>query len=224
MAKVLLVEDDSELAETLVSWLRMENFTVERVALGEDGLQLLENYKYDLVVLDWGLPNLSGLELLRKFRAAGGSTPVIFLTGKDDISSKELGLDTGADDYLTKPFDVRELGARIRSLLRRPGGLLPKKIAVGNLALDTETRKVLLNSGAVRLTNREFSVLEFLLRHQNQVFSARALMDAVWPSESEASEDTVRSCVKNLRRKITEGDDCVLKTIPGAGYIIESSE
>lgn len=221
MAKVLLVEDDLEILESLVSWLRMENYTVESVEMGKDALQLLDNFKYDVIVLDWGLPDLSGVEVLRKFRNNGGLTPVIFLTGRDDVSSKETGLDAGADDYLTKPFDVRELGARIRSLLRRPVGLMPKKITIGNLVLEPETRKVFFSGQPLRLTNKEYAVLEFLVHHPNQVFGARALMQAIWPSDSESSEDTVRACVKNLRRKITCGNKCIIKTVLGSGYTVE---
>lgn len=221
MAKVLLVDDDPELTESLVSWLKLEHHTVEQVDSGEDALQLLENFKYDVIVLDWGLPKMTGVEVLRKYRSSGGITPVIFLTGRGDLSSKEIGLDTGADDYLTKPFDVRELAARIRSLLRRPSGLLPSKISVGNLVIEPETRRVFLSGNPVRLTNKEYAVLEFLVRHPNQIFGARVLMQSVWPSDSESSEDTVRACVKNLRRKITQADECVVKTVAGAGYTIE---
>lgn len=223
LAKILLVENDLELAESLLSYLKLENHAVEHVVSGEDGLQLLENFKYDVVVLDWGLPGMTGVEVLRKYRSRGGNTPVIFLTGRDDVFSKEIGLDTGADDYLTKPFDIRELVARIRSLLRRPSGLLPSKIAVGNLVIEPDTRKVFIAGAPVRLTNKEYSVLEYLVRHPNQIFGAKALMQAVWLSESESSEDTVRGCIKNLRRKITVDNECIVKTVPGAGYTIEYS-
>lgn len=221
MAKVLLVEDDPELKESLLSWLKLENHVVELAESGEDALQLLDNFAYDVIVLDWGLPRMSGVEVLRKYRSSGGLTPVIFLTGRDDLSSKEIGLDTGADDYLTKPFDIRELTARIRSLLRRPVGLMPSKITVGNLVIEPETKKVWIGESLVRLTNKEYSVLEYLIRHPNQIYGARALMQAVWPSDSDSSEDTVRACVKNLRRKITIENECVVKTVPGSGYTVE---
>ena len=221
MAKVLLIEDDAELAESLASWLKMESHMVEIAGTGEDALQLLENFKYDVIVLDWGLPKMTGVEVLRKYRSDGGLTPIIFLSGRNDLSSKEIGLDTGADDYLTKPFDMRELGARIRSLLRRPFGLMPSKITIGKIVLEPETRKVFFGETPVRLTNKEYSVLEFLVYHPNQVFGARALMQAVWPSDSESSEDTVRACVKNLRRKITFDNECIIKTVLGSGYTVE---
>lgn len=223
MAKILLVEDNFENREAVAKWLKMENHEVEAVSTGEDALQLLQSNKYDLIILDWGLPKMSGFELLDQFRAGGGDTPVIFLTGRDDDNSKTLGLDGGADDYISKPFDLRELSARVRSRLRRPGILLPSKITVGNISLDLEQRKVMLDSASVRLTNKEYAVLEFLMRHPNQIFSARDVLDAVWSAETESSEDTVRSCIRNLRRKITlEGQECVLKTIAGAGYTVEA--
>lgn len=221
MSKFLLIEDDKELAKSLVSYLQLEAHQIEHVENGEDAVQLFAHFNFDLIILDWELPGIKGVDVLRNLRSAGNSTPVIFLTGRSDIDSKELGLDHGADDYLTKPFDVRELAARIRSLLRRPGGLLPGKIQVGNLIIELDTKKVFANGASVRLTNKEYAVLEFLIRHPNQVFGSKALMQSVWPSDSEAGDDTVRACVKNLRRKISFDDVCIVKTIPGAGYTIE---
>ncbi len=223
MPKILVVEDDDEVAESVVNWLKMENYNVERASSGEDALQFLSNYYFDIVLLDWGLPKMSGYEVLKSYRSMGGQAPVLFLTGRDDVDSKEFGLDGGADDYITKPFDMRELTSRVRARLRRPGGLLPAKIVRGNVTLDPETRKVFLDSSSVRLTNKEYAVLEFLMRHPDQVFSSRAILDAVWAADTESSEDTVRACIKNLRRKITvEGQPCVVKTLAGSGYTIES--
>lgn len=225
MAKILVVDDDLELADSIVNWLKLEQHTVEVANSGEDGLQLIEQFQFELILLDWGLPNISGYDLLRTIRSAGNQTPVIFLTGRDDIDSKEFGLDGGADDYLTKPFDMRELSARVRSRLRRPRGLVPQKIIIGNVLLDSEYKRVLVDNKAARLTNKEYALLEFLMRHKGQVFSAKAVMDAVWPSDSESSEDTVRACMKNLRRKISfEGQECIVKTIPGSGYVVGDPE
>lgn len=222
MAKILIVEDDIEVGESIQSWLEMEHFVVELATTGEDAVQLLEAFQYDLIVLDWQLPGMSGYAVLKHYRASGGQSPTIFLTGRNDVDSIEFGLDGGADDYLTKPFDMRELSARIRSSLRRPGGLLPEKISIRNVSLDSNTNKVLVDSKLVRLTNKEYAVLEFLMRNADHVFGSRALLDAVWPAESAMSEDTVRSCIKNLRRKITvDGQECILKTIAGTGYTIE---
>jgi DNA-binding response OmpR family regulator len=223
VAKLLVVEDDPEVKKALAAWLEMENHLVEIVELGGDALQLLQNFQYDVIILDWGLPDINGPEVLRRFRSAGGQTPVIFLTGKGDSQSITTGLDLGADDYLTKPVDMPVLSARIRSRLRRPGGLQSFKITVGNITLDSETRNVWMNGESIHLTNKEFVVLEFLMRHQNQLFGARALRDALWPSDSETSEDSVRVCIKKLRRKISINDDCIVKTVLGLGYTIENN-
>ncbi|MBA3858169.1 MAG: hypothetical protein C0507_14790, partial [Cyanobacteria bacterium PR.3.49] len=134
------------------------------------------------------------------------------------------GLDAGADDYLVKPFQVRELSARIRSLMRRPKGLLPTKLKVDYLSVELETRTAIVNNDRVVLSPKEFALLEFLFRHPNRCYGAKALLEAIWPSETESSEDTVRTIMKNLRRKITpQGSECVIKTVQGSGYIIEQA-
>jgi DNA-binding response OmpR family regulator len=223
MTKILLVEDDKELAGTVREWLTFEKHDVEVVHDGEDAWQHLQTYTYDVVILDWELPSKSGLEICRAFRLGGGATPVLFLTGRTAIPERESGLDAGADDYLCKPFHVKELCARVRALLRRPN-VVPKTVfAIGDISLDVNTRRVHKAGEDVRLQPKEFAVLEYLMRHPNQVFSTRALMDAVWTAEREASEDTVRTCVKTLRRKISgQGDQCIIQTVHGLGYKVES--
>src|SRR5580692_569361 len=139
MAKILLVEDDVELAMRLRDWFALENHVFEVASSGEDALQMLEGFDFDVVVLDWSLPGISGLEVCRRYRASGGQAGIIFLTGKSDIPSRGEGLDSGADDYMVKPFDVRELGARIRSLLRRPRTVF-SVLRVGDVELKAETR------------------------------------------------------------------------------------
>jgi DNA-binding response OmpR family regulator len=221
VAKILLVEDDARVFEPLLRWLIKEGHTVEWVASGEDALQMLNVYKFDVVVLDWGLPGLSGLEVLKRFRRTGGITPVLFLTGKGDVASKKAGLDSGADDYLPKPFEADELSARIRALLRRPIGLLPRTLSIANISLELESKNVYLAGNPVRLGKKEYSILELLMRHPDRCFSSKELMEAIWPSDTDSTEDAVRSCVKQLRSKITTPDGkCVISTIPGAGYII----
>jgi two-component system, OmpR family, response regulator ArlR len=225
VAKILVVEDDPEVKKSLATWLEMEHHLVEMTEFGADALQLLQNFQYELIILDWGLPDMTGPEVLKRFRSAGGQTPVIFLTGKNDLQSITTGLDCGADDYLTKPFDMPELSARIRSRLRRRGGLQSFKISVGNITLDSETRHVSLDGESVHLTNKEFTVLEFLMRNPNRLFGARALRDALWPSDSETSEDSVRVCIKKLRRKISDqNDECIVKTVLGSGYTVETTD
>jgi DNA-binding response OmpR family regulator len=224
MAKILLIEDDIELAERLKDWFTLENFMLESVATGHDALQMLSNFKFDVVVLDWGLPDITGLEVCKRYRSTGGRTPIIFLTGKGEIDSKEQGLDSGADDYLVKPFDVRELSARIRSILRRPPEMLPTELVMRGVSLELETRTMVAGDRRVHLMPKECSLLEFLMRHPNRTFSAKALLDAVWPSESDASEETVRTCMKTLRQKLNKaGREDLIKTVLGSGYVIENA-
>lgn len=225
MAKILLVDDDQNLVASLVDFLTADNHTVETAFCGKDGLQLLQNFAFDLVILDWSMPDLQGIEVLKEFRKTGGLTPIIFLTGMTNIDDKLEGLGSGADDYVTKPFHLRELNARIKAVLRRPKGLLPISKVVGNLTMIEDTRTVSVDGKTINLGRREFAVLDFLVRHPNRTYSAKELMKAIWPSDADASEDAVRVCVNALRKKITAGDGgCIVKTILGSGYIIESEQ
>lgn len=223
MAKILVVEDDATLQDNLRDWLTFEHHIVETASNGGDGLELLRFYKYDLVILDWQLPNMDGIEVCRQFRSLGGSTPVLMLTGKDSIADKEAGLDAGADDYLTKPFHTKELSARVRALLRRPSLFTATLLQVGLLELDPTAHTVRLGGAAIKLIPKEFALLEFLMRHPDQVFSAEILLDHIWESESNASIDTLRTYMKTLRRKITpDGGECPITTVHGLGYKLEA--
>ena len=142
MAKVLIIDDDSVLCDSLAGWLQLEGHTVETAGEGEDALQMLSNYQYDVIVLDWGLPTISGLDVLKRYRRNGGITPIIFLTGQGDVQSKKDGLDSGAEDYLTKPFASEELSARIRSLLRRPAALVPSVVTIGAVGVCLNSKQV----------------------------------------------------------------------------------
>lgn len=223
MAKILIVEDDMDIAEMIEDCLEREHHQVEKVHTGSDGLDRLKCYVYDVVILDINLPNMTGLEVLKEFRGKGGSTPVLMLTGKNTVGDKELGLDTGADDYLTKPFDARELSARIRALLRRIGVIPSNKLSVRNLVLDPVNYKVTRDQKVVELLPREFSLLEFFMRHPDQVFSVEALLDRVWTADSEASPDAVRVCIQRLRKKLDkDNDSSFIKTVHRVGYVLES--
>lgn len=223
MAKVLLVEDDPEVAQSLNAWLKIEKHSVELATTGADAMQLLDLFEYEIIILDWGLPDTTGPEILRTFRGKGGQTPAIILTGRSDLASKTAGLDSGADDYLTKPVELPELSARIRSRLRRPTGFQPDKTLIDNVSLDFDTRQVAVAGTPIRLTKKEFAVLEFLVKHADQTFGAKALRDKLWPSDSEVSEDNVRVCIQSLRKKITSNNVCILTTIPGSGYTVSRS-
>lgn len=223
MAKVLLVEDDVELADKLVAWLKKESYVVEHVLDGRQALDLLRAYGFDLVILDWDVPQVSGVEVCRQLRAGGSKVPVLMLTGKASFEDKEVGLDSGCDDYLTKPFDGRELGARMRALLRRPASFTGTVLSVGNVSLQPVTHHVERDGLAIDLSRMEFTLLEFLMRHPNQVFSPEALLNNVWSSDSEASIDTVRTYIKTLRKKLADNaGSSIIRTVFGVGYKVSA--
>lgn len=221
MAKVLLVEDDEDLAVTIGDMLRDERHTVDTIHDGLDAAEALKTRTYEVVVLDWDLPGKSGISILREFRAAGGGTPVIMLTGKSEIEQKEQGLDSGADDYLTKPFLLKELAARIRSLLRRPTMTNAGVLRWGNLVLDPSKFEVSRNGQQLRLLPRDFALLEFLMRHPTQIFSTQSLLDNVWNYDSDATPEGLRVAVRRIRKVIDEGDDLnqsMIENISRVGY------
>lgn len=225
MAKVLVTEDHLEEAITLAKWLESQSHAVDVVHTGEDALHLCTSYKYELLIIDWGLPGLSGLEVCLEYRRKGGKAVVLMLTGRGDVPSKAEGLNSGADDYLTKPYDLRELSARVGALLRRPADTIVEKLQSAGVVLDTGTRTATLGSQrTVELSAREYALLEYLLRHQDKVYNARALLDFVWPVETAMSEDTVRSVMRNLRQKLDVGGREIIKTIHGSGYMIASDK
>lgn len=222
MPKLLIVEDDAELANQVADWLRDQGYQIEKASTGEDALQLLSNFKYDVLLLDWTLPGISGLEVLKQHRQAGGMSLALFITGKGDIESKEKGLGIGADDYLVKPFDMRELSARLKTIMRRPQFLLPDELRIGDIMLNPSLHKLRIGEHEVRLMPKESALLEYLMRHPNRVYSSKDLLDAVWPSEKEATTDTVRSWMRNLRKKLGSASrEDFVKTIPASGYVIE---
>ncbi|HEY9787308.1 MAG TPA: response regulator transcription factor [Candidatus Obscuribacterales bacterium] len=221
MAKVLIVEDDTELADTISRYLQLENHTVEMVARGGDASHYLSVSEYDVIVLDLGLPDKDGIDVLREYRNKGGNGRVLILTGRGKIEQKERGLDSGADDYLTKPFHVKELCARVRALLRRGGDVSSNILKVAGLEMNTSTFSLTKSGTEVPLTRREFALLEFLMRHPEQVFSAEAILTRVWQSDSEASPDTIKVYINRLRSKLGEDSQACIKTVYGVGYKLE---
>jgi OmpR-family two-component system manganese-sensing response regulator len=225
MAKIFLIEDDPDISENVRDWLQdCENHIVEVVDNGKDGLEQLRFYNYDLIILDWDLPHLSGLELCNEFRKRGGNTPILFLTGKRELINKEAGFEAGADDYLTKPFQVRELAMRVRALLRRPPSVFKgSTLTAKHVVLDPASAQVTSNGREVKLNPKEYALLEFLLRHPNQLFSAEALLDRVWKSSSESTTEAITTCIKRLRKKIDiDGQPSLITTIHGLGYRLEA--
>lgn len=227
MTKILVVEDNEDLAQVVRSFLIFERYEVENVFTGQDGIQRVKTYEYDVVILDLGLPDMSGLDILKALRARGSKTPCLILTGKNAIEEKEAGLDAGADDYVTKPFHMKELGARIRALLRRPAPLEESEVILaGGLTLDISKFKVTKDGTSVPLVPREFQLLEFFMRHPNQIFSTEALINRIWPNGTgnpESAPSALRTTMKRLRKKI-DPDGVLIKTVHGEGYMLEAGE
>jgi DNA-binding response OmpR family regulator len=224
MAKILLVEDEPDLAGAIKEWLTEEYHLVEVATTGEEALSKLAAAQYDIVLLDWLLPELSGVEVCRSYRSRGGAAPVIMLTAKKSLISKEIGLDSGADDYITKPFQLRELSARIRAFLRRPALSPVSLLKVGDIVLDRVTLTVTKSEQPLHLLPKEFALLEVLMRHQGRTMKVDSLLDLIWGTETEVAADTLRSNIKTLRRKIDNpGKPSHIVTVHGIGYRIEAS-
>jgi signal transduction histidine kinase len=196
MAKLLLVEDDSNTVDFVSEWLAQDHYVLEVVKDGADALHRLLTCEYDLILLDWDLPNLSGFEVCRQYRQQGGMTPIIMLTGHGTITDKEAGLDVGADDYLTKPFNLKELSARIRAHLRRASSQTSNVLKMNGLELDAVNYRLSKNGAEIHLLPKEFALLEFLLRNPDKVFSGDALMQRIWQSESDASNSALRQSAR----------------------------
>jgi DNA-binding response OmpR family regulator len=221
MTMILIVDDDKGLVNLVFQSLIFEKYLCEIAYDGAEARRKLADPVFGLIILDWQLPDATGPDLLQEYRRAGGSAPVLMLTGKDAIEDKEVGLDSGADDYLTKPFSVKELTARIRALLRRPQDVQDNELRAGDLVLDSKQRKVDLNGRAVVLLPKEFQLLEFLMRHQNNVFSAEELLNRVWSSESESTLEATKSTMKRLRKKV-DPDGIYIHTKHGVGFIFQA--
>jgi DNA-binding response OmpR family regulator len=223
MARILVVDDDKNQLENVEDWLLHEHHTVETAASAEEAEELLKAYIYDLLIFDWSMPRMSGVELLKRFRASGGVTPVMMLTGKEGLEDKEQGLDAGADDYLTKPFHLKELSARVRALLRRPKETLGNVLRAGDIEMDTATYRTTRAGKLIELLPKEYAVLQFLMRHPNQVFDAQTILDRVWNSEQQVGPETVKTTILRLRKKIDEDRaESIIKSTRGIGYKIET--
>src|SRR5918996_2395132 len=220
-ARVLVVEDDEAIADVLRRSLRAEGHEVKSAGDGAEALTAAEQFTPDLVVLDLGLPRLDGIEVLRRLRADDSDVPVLILTARTETEDRVEGLDTGADDYLPKPFERDELLARIRALLRRRPPRGSASIVVGDLLLNPDTREVKRGDREIELTNREFELLEYLARNQKLVVSRERLLEDVWGYDPFEQTNTIDVFISNLRRKLESGGEPrLLHTKRGAGYVL----
>ncbi len=216
--RVLVVEDDIHLGDGLQAALRIEGYAVDWVKDGEEAELALRAQPYDIVVLDLGLPILSGVEVLDKIRTRGSDVPVLILTARDTAEDRISGLDKGADDYMVKPVNVDELCARIRSILRRAHGRAIPKLMHGGIEVDVAGRVVMRDGAQVDLSGKEFAVLHQLMENQGRVLSKRQLEEGIYDWESELESNAVEVYVHHLRKKL--GKDLV-RTIRGVGYVID---
>jgi two-component system, OmpR family, response regulator MprA len=225
--KILVVDDNLSLLDQIRQILISQLYMVETATNGEEALDRLFDTSFDAIILDIMMPKLDGLSVLEQARKAGIDTPVIILTAKGDVEDRVKGLDLGADDYLGKPFSMDELLARVRSALRRSGGQCMPVLQVGDLTLDTASRKVTRGGVPVELTAKEFSILEFLLHNKNRVVSRFSLAEHVWGDDFDpfSMSNFMDVHIKNLRQKIGDASDTrIIRTVRGVGYIIGDTE
>jgi DNA-binding response OmpR family regulator len=222
--KILVVEDDHHIAQSIKKGLGQERMVVDLAFDGIGGYDLAVDNNYDLIVLDLMLPGLNGLDLCSRLRQNKNHTPILILTARDRLDNKVEGLNKGADDYLTKPFAFEELLARIRALTRRPHTINDTVLSLGDLSLNLQTFVVKRAGQEIKLTNKEFSLLEMLLRHPNQILTKDQISNHVWDYEADVLPNTVEVYIKNLRRKIDDPFKFpLIHTVRGFGYKISKS-
>ena len=219
--RILLVEDEPDAARILAKGLRRRKYAVDVAADGEEAEYQASVNDYDLIILDVMLPRKDGLEVCRELRAAGSTVPILMLTARDAVQDRIAGLDTGADDYLTKPFDLHELLARVRALLRRGQALRPEKIGVADLTIDTRAHQVERAGRRVELTGKEYALLEYLARRAGEVVSRAEIGEHVWDENFDPFTNLIEVYIQRLRRKIDDGHRLkLIRTLRGEGYLL----
>lgn len=220
--RVLLIEDHQRLAQSIVEGLATFGFRVDFFDTAGEGQAAVKSMTYDALVLDLGLPDRDGLELLRELRSAESRLPILILSARDGIDDRVDGLDRGADDYLMKPFAMKELAARLRALLRRPGGPLGSTIDIGNITLDTTARQLKVGGRTVAIPPRELDALELLMRRADQVVPKRLFEDSVYGLSDEVTPNTIEALVSRLRRRLEAiGANVSIHTLRGIGYLLQ---
>lgn len=219
--RIILVEDDELLGDTVKKGLSQAGFTVDWVQDGRDAEHAILSEHFDCIVLDLGLPKKSGLEVLQKIRDESVTTPVLILTARDSVEDRVRGLDSGADDYLTKPFDLDEVGARIRALIRRSSGRADASIHYRNVVLDPASHSVTVDGEVVNFPRREFALLQKLLENVGHVLSREQLMQSIYGWDEDVDSNTLEVHIHNLRKKLNA---TFIRTIRGVGYMVEKSD
>ena len=218
--RILLVEDDRFITELLTETLLSENYVVDVAADGEEGWDFVQAFEYDLLILDVMMPKLTGVELCHRIRKEGYKMPVLMLTALDTTQDQVEGLNAGADDYIVKPYKLQELLARIRALLRRGKASMPPIMTWGDLSLDANTREVSYGANSIKLTPKEYRILELFLRHGNRVLSRNTIIEKLWSFDEPPEEDAVKAHIKRLRQKLrgAGASSDFIETVYGVGY------
>ena len=223
--RLLLAEDEREMSNALVAILKHNHYSVDAVYDGQEALDYLQTDLYDGAILDIMMPKLDGISVLKKIRAQGNDIPVLLLTAKSQIDDRVLGLDAGADDYLTKPFAMKELLARIRAITRRQGEVCDATLSFGGVELDRSIYTLATGNQTVRLANKEYQMMEMLLMNPKQIISAEQLMDKIWGYDTETELNVVWVYISYLRKKLASIDaKIVIKAVRGVGYSLEESD
>ena len=225
--RVLVVDDEVNIAELLAMALRYEGWDLQMAHSGQDAVATARDFRPDAVVLDIMLPDFDGLEVLRRMRADGNDVPVLFLTAKDAVEDRIAGLTAGGDDYVTKPFSLEEVVARLRALMRRSGASITTErnvLAVGDLTLDEDSREVFRDGTEISLTATEFELLRFLMRNPRRVLSKAQILDRVWQYDFGGQANVVELYISYLRKKIDAGREPMIHTMRGAGYVLKPAQ
>ncbi|MBO3444293.1 response regulator transcription factor [Clostridium sp. CCUG 7971] len=223
--RILVVEDEIDLLEAIAEGLRIDGYAVDTSEDGEEGLQLAIVNDYDLVILDLNLPNIDGLDILKNIRQNDKLTKILILTARSSIEDRVKGLDLGANDYLIKPFHFDELEARIRCLLRRKFIQEDNELEYNNLKVNTKSRKAYIDNEEIKLTKKEFAILEYLMKNINKAISQEELLEHIWDNSVDMFSNVVRVHINSLRKKLkVKLDEEIIKNVVGVGYIIEKSK
>ncbi len=218
--KVLLIEDDIKLLENIKTGLKKQGFRVDVAKDGEEGLYLAQNNKYDVIIVDWMLPKLSGIDLIKKLRSEGIHTPILILTAKGEIEDKVEGLKV-ADDYLTKPFDFEELIARLKALYRRSQNIQDNVLKIADLELNPETKEVKRGGKYIDLTAKQFELLKYLMINKNKIVTPEMIANNLWEMDDEINSNVINVYISHIRKKIDkDADKKLIKTIRGMGFKI----
>lgn len=223
--RILVVEDERDLNEIIGKQLTADGYSVDNCFDGEEAIDILDYTEYDGVVLDIMLPKADGYEVLKSIRNKGKTTPVLFLTAKDSVEDRVLGLDSGANDYLVKPFSLKELSARVRAMTRHFYGNISNEITIGNLSLNRDTHLVKRGEAEINLSAKEFALLEYLMLNKGKVLSRETIENHIWNFDYEGGTNVVDVYIRYLRKKIDENfDKKMIETVRGSGYVIRDGE